>query len=107
MEKEHSKSLTRRVGLILGSIGISNIGDWIYFIALNLMILSSYKSAWSVGGLYVIRPFADLLTNMICGSFVDRLNKRKWLYSLDFIRSGLIMSLLFNQSLIYIYPVVF
>ncbi|MDQ0174771.1 hypothetical protein J2S08_000604 [Bacillus chungangensis] len=61
--------------LILG-IGVSNFGNWIYLVALNLLILERTGSPAAVAGLYVIRPIATIFTNIWAGSFIDRLNKR-------------------------------
>ncbi|WP_128895688.1 MFS transporter [Longirhabdus pacifica] len=88
--------------LILG-IGISHLGNWIYFIALNILILNITGSAAAVAGLYVIRPIAVLLTNTWAGSVVDRVNKRKLMMIIDLMRGSLIMLLPFITSLWTIY----
>ncbi len=44
--------------LLLFGIGTSNIGDWIYLIALNVMMLDITNSPLAVSGLYMIKPLA-------------------------------------------------
>ncbi|PGL69344.1 MFS transporter [Bacillus sp. AFS055030] len=88
--------------LIIG-IGISNLGNWIYLIALNIAILNLTGSASAVAGIYVIRPIATLLTNTWSGSIIDRVNKRKILITVDLIRGSLIFVIPFLTSIWSIY----
>ncbi|CAD5901761.1 conserved membrane hypothetical protein [Carnobacterium maltaromaticum] len=105
MEKE--KNYKRLSISILSSIGLANVGEWIYFIALNLMILNSGGTAFAVGILYIIRPIADMLTNILLNAYVDKLAKKKWMVLLTVARALLVGSLVFNQNLLFIYTVVF
>lgn len=98
----------RRNSLIyLITLGCSSIGEWIYFIALNLMILSQGGTAADIAILYIIRPIADIVTNIIFSAHIDRFNKKSWLFSLNIISSVLIGLLLFNQHIIFISIIVF
>lgn len=92
---------------LLTSVGLANIGEWIYFIALNMMILNQGGNAFSVGLLYIIRPIADILTNLISNAYIDRLSKKKWMISLSLLRALLVALLVFNQNLFFIYVIVF
>ncbi|MBM7578702.1 MFS transporter [Jeotgalibacillus terrae] len=76
--------------LLLSSIGITSIGSWIYFIALNLMIFNETGSAAAVGLLYIIRPAAALLTSFWCGSLVDRVQKKRLMFWLTLLQSVLV-----------------
>ncbi|WML47028.1 hypothetical protein RCG23_15645 [Neobacillus sp. PS3-34] len=49
--------------LLISGIGISNLGNWIYLIAINLLVLKLTGSAAAVAGIYIIRPLAMLFTN--------------------------------------------
>lgn len=98
---------THTIGLLLTSVGLANIGEWIYFIALNMMILNNGGNALSVGTLYIIRPMADILTNMVFSAYIDRLPKKKWLVLLSLLRAWLVGLLIFNQQLMFIYVIVF
>ncbi|WP_163579747.1 MFS transporter [Gracilibacillus saliphilus] len=92
--------------LLLG-IGVSKVGEWIYFIALNLIVLDMTGSPLTVSGLYIIKPLATLFTNFWAGSLVDRINKRKFMIFLDLIRAILIALLPLMSSVPLIYLVVF
>ncbi len=63
--------------ILLFGIGLSNVGAWIYFIALNLIILDMTGSPLALAILYMMRPLAGLVTNAWSGSLVDRVNKTK------------------------------
>ncbi|WP_157998040.1 MFS transporter [Ornithinibacillus scapharcae] len=88
-------------------IGISNIGEWIYLLSLNITVLNMTDNKLAVSLLYIIVPLATIATNFWGGSLIDRMNKRKLLISLDFIRAGLIVLLPFIPNLMYIYIIVF
>ncbi|MFE4354351.1 MFS transporter [Peribacillus butanolivorans] len=72
--------------LLLG-IGVSNVGEWIYFISLNLIVLDMTGSPLAVSVLYIIKPLATLCTNFWAGSIIDRLNKRKLMVFFDIFRA--------------------
>nr|WP_144235634.1 MFS transporter [Planomicrobium okeanokoites] len=94
--------------ILLAAVGISNIGAWIYLIALNLKVLAmADNSALAVAGLYMTVPLAAIFTNMWAGSLIDRLNKRKLLIGLDLARAALILLLPLFDSLASIYAAVF
>lgn len=91
--------------LLLG-IGVSNIGSWIYFIALNLIVLDMTKSPFAVSVLYILRPIATLLTNLWSGSLIDRWNKRNAMAALDVLRAVFITLMPLFSSTWYIYSLV-
>lgn len=94
--------------ILLISIGIANVGAWIYLIALNLSVLQRADgSAFAVAALYAIAPAAMLVTNGWGGSIVDRFNKKQLIISLDISRAILIGLLPFIHSLEIIYLLVF
>ncbi|HAQ06386.1 MAG TPA: MFS transporter [Bacillus bacterium] len=93
--------------LLIFGIGISNIGNWIYFVAINLLVLKMTGSAAAIAGLFIIRPLAILLTNTWAGSVIDRVNKRKLMIYIDLIRGLLIVTIPFFSSLIPIYIIMF
>lgn len=94
--------------ILLFGIGISNIGMWIYFIALNLMVFNMTGSALAVAALYIIRPLATLFTNLWCGSVIDRTNKKYMMILLD-VTQGILITCLafFSSSIGMIYLLVF
>ncbi|GAB1764671.1 MFS transporter [Priestia megaterium] len=93
--------------LLLFGIGTSNIGDWIYLIALNVMMLDMTNSPLAISGLYMIKPLAALCTNIWSGSLIDRMNKRKLMMFLDWMRAGVIACLPLFSSILIIYVLVF
>ncbi|MCM3609716.1 MFS transporter [Planococcus sp. MERTA32b] len=94
--------------ILLAAVGISNIGAWIYLIALNLKVLAmADNSALAVAGLYMTVPLGAIFTNVWAGSLIDRLNKRKLLIGLDLARAALILLLPLFDSLAFIYGAVF
>lgn len=94
--------------ILLLAIGISNVGAWIYLIALNLEVLElANGSPLAVGALYMIGPAAVLVTNFWSGSLIDRMNKRKIMIVLDLLRAALVCLLPFTDSLSVIYSIVF
>ncbi len=94
--------------ILLGGVGVSTIGAWVYFIALNVIVFTMTGSALAVAGLYIIKPLATLFTNIWAGSMIDRLNKKYLMFTLDIIRAVLIACLAFYSfSLLMIYLFVF
>ncbi len=93
--------------LLLLGIGVSNLGGWIYLIALNLIVLDMTGSPLAVSILYILIPVAALCTNFWAGSYIDRLNKRKVMIGLDLIRALFIFFLPMMDSLLLIYIGVF
>ncbi|MGV2938799.1 MFS transporter [Mesobacillus sp. LC4] len=92
--------------LVLG-IGVSNIGNWIYFVAINLLVLKLTGSAAAIAGLFIIRPLAILFTNTWAGSVIDRVNKRRLLVYIDILRGILIAIIPFFNSIVPIYIIMF
>jgi len=93
--------------LLLSSVGIANLGAWIYLIALNVLVYNMGGSALAVAALYVIKPLATLFTNAWSGSMIDRLNKRKLMIHLDIYRALFIAILPLLPSLWIVYVFVF
>ncbi|SFG38671.1 Major Facilitator Superfamily protein [Halobacillus alkaliphilus] len=92
--------------LLLFGIGLSNIGDWIYLIALNLIVLDMTGSPLAVAALYILKPLATLFTNFWSGTIIDRLNQRNLMVELDMVRAAIIFILPSLSSLWLIYSAV-
>ncbi|MEQ6854298.1 MFS transporter [Lysinibacillus capsici] len=97
----------RYPAILLCSIGVSSVGEWIYFIALNLIVLNLTESALAVSGLYIIRAISSLFTNFWSGSLIDRFNKKKLMIILNMVQSLLIVILPCFSSLLWMYVLVF
>ncbi|MFB9330333.1 MFS transporter [Paenibacillus aurantiacus] len=93
----------RKASLLFVGFGFSNLGNWIYFVAINLIVLNLTGSAAALAGLFVIRPLAMLLTNFWSGSVIDRVNVRKLMILVDVARGGLICCMAWASSLWSIY----
>jgi MFS family permease len=87
--------------LLLG-IGVSNIGSWIYFLALNVIVFNMTDSPLAVSALYIIKPLATLFTNLWGGSVIDRVNKKYLMVGLDIIQGTLITCLAFSTNTLWI-----
>ncbi len=92
--------------IYLTSVGITNIGGWIYLLALNLLILESTGSILAVAGLYIIKPFANMLTSLWAGSIIDRFSTKYLMISLDILRALLVSLLFLVDSIVLVYLLV-
>ncbi|WZX99973.1 MFS transporter [Bacillus sp. FSL W7-1360] len=100
-------SVGKHPALLLVGIGTSNIGAWVYLLAINLMVFDMTKSPLAVAALYILLPIATLCANFWAGSFIDRLNQRNMMISLDIFRAICIFLLSFVSPLWLIYVLVF
>ena len=57
---------------------VSLLGDWFNLIASATLVADLTQSGVAVGGLFVVRMFAQLLVSPVAGVAADRFN-RKWL----------------------------
>ncbi|GIP26101.1 MFS transporter [Paenibacillus sp. J23TS9] len=96
-----------RSALLIFGIGFSNLGNWIYFVAINLLIINLTGSAAAVAGFFIVKPVAMLLTNLWSGSIIDRVNIRKLMIGVDIIRGLLIALIPWLPSIWMIYAVTF
>ncbi|WP_040225597.1 MFS transporter [Bhargavaea cecembensis] len=97
----------KKYGLLLGGIGVSNFGNWVYLVALNLLVLDMTGSAAAVAGIYIIGPAARVITNLFAGSVIDRSDKKRLMIASDVLRGLLILLMPFAGSIWLIYALVF
>ncbi len=93
--------------ILLGGIGISNVGAWVYLIALNLIILNKTGSPLAIALLYILHPIATISSNAWAGSLIDRVNTRRLMMGLDVFRAICIAVIPFLPSLLYVYILAF
>lgn len=93
--------------LLLAGIGVSNVGAWVYLIALNLIILNETGSPLAIALLYILGPIATICSNGWAGSLIDRVNTRRMMVGLDICRALCIASIPLLSSLIYVYILAF
>ncbi|MEN2768038.1 MFS transporter [Ornithinibacillus xuwenensis] len=92
--------------ILLSIIGISSIGEWVYFLALNLIVLDR-MGVLAVSGLYILKASSTLFTNIWSGSLIDRLNKKHLMMWLTTIQAVFIALLPSFSSIWTIYGIVF
>lgn len=90
-------------GVLLSSIAISNIGDFIYLIAINIIVFQLTGSAAAVAGLWIISPLTNIVTKFWTGSFIDYRSKRKVMISTYVIRAVFISLIPFAPNMIMVY----
>lgn len=99
------KSLTtwRNPTLLLLSIGISSIGNFIYLVAINIIVYQQTGSAAAVAGLWIIGPLTNIFTKFWTGSFIDYRSKRKIMIVTYIIRATFICFIPFAPNMLIIY----
>ncbi|MCR6108792.1 MFS transporter [Bacillus sp. A301a_S52] len=93
--------------ILLMAVGVSHIGEWVFLIAMNLIIFEMTGSPFAITILYATKPLAAVMTMVWAGSLIDRLNKRRLMIILDASRALLICLLPFISSLGLIYMMIF
>lgn len=99
--------IIRKYWLLLVGLGFSNLGNWIYLVALNLFVWHLTESPAAMAGIFVVGPTARVLTNLVAGSFIDRMNKRTLMIITDIIRGIIVFCMPFMDSIWLIYTFVF
>lgn len=97
----------KHAGLLLSGVGISNLGDFIYIVAINLMVLNMTQSPAAVAGLWIISPIASVCTKFWSGSLIDRYDQRQLMIGADMLRAMLVAMLPLMSSLWMMYSVMF
>ena len=89
--------------LLLGAVGISGLGDFVFLVAINLLVYQMTESASAVAGLWIVGPLASIFTRFWAGSIIDRANRKKLMIWTDLIRALLIALVPFMPSVWGIY----
>ncbi|WP_264740211.1 MFS transporter [Cytobacillus firmus] len=97
----------KMASLLLTGIGISRLGDFIYLIAINLIVYDMTGSAAAVAGLWIIGPVTSVLTNSWSGGMIDRKNKKSIMIWTDMARALGVALIPFLGSIGFIYAVLF
>ncbi|MCM3090611.1 MULTISPECIES: MFS transporter [unclassified Cytobacillus] len=93
--------------LLLTGTGISRLGDFIYLIAINLIVYDLTGSAAAVAGLWIIGPITSVITNSWSGGMIDRKNKKSIMIWTDMARALGVALIPFIGSIGSIYAVLF
>ncbi|USK50784.1 MFS transporter [Bacillus sp. CMF12] len=95
----------KMASFLLTGIGISRLGDFIYLIAINLIVYDMTGSAAAVAGLWIIGPVTSVLTNSWSGGMIDRKNKKSIMIWTDMARALGVALIPFLGSIGFIYAV--
>ncbi|MCS0669868.1 MFS transporter [Cytobacillus firmus] len=97
----------KMASFLLTGIGISRLGDFIYLIAINLIVYDMTGSAAAVAGLWIIGPITSVLTNSWSGGLIDRKNKKSIMIWTDLARAMGVALIPFLGSIGFIYAALF
>lgn len=91
--------------LLLVSIGISSVGNFIYLVAINIIVFQLTGSAAAVAGLWIIGPLTNIVTKFWTGSYIDYRSKRKIMMATYIMRALLIGMIPLAPNMIVIYGI--
>lgn len=91
--------------LLLISIGISSIGNFIYLVAINIIVYRLTESAAAVAGLWIVGPLTNIFTKFWTGSFIDYRSKRQVMVTTYLIRALFIGFIPFAPNIAVIYAI--
>lgn len=91
--------------ILLCSLGIASIGDFIYLIAINIIVYQMTGSAAAVAGLWVVSPLTNIVMKFWTGSFIDYRSKKKIVFATFLSRAVLIALIPFMPNIIGIYAI--
>ncbi|EPZ45623.1 hypothetical protein N007_08240 [Alicyclobacillus acidoterrestris ATCC 49025] len=94
------------VVILVTANGVSNIGDFVYLVALNLYVLNTTNSAFAVASIWGVPLAEQLLIGSWVGSITDRLPLRSTLIAVEISRT-IIVFLLPLVPIYWIYPLLF
>jgi len=87
---------------------ISNFGDrFTYMANMALIVFNWGGSAMETGGMFIAMSLPAIVLGPIAGVFVDRYNKKKVMILCDLARAAIVPLLIFADSLIQVYIIVF
>lgn len=95
----------KELAVLLTSLGIAGIGDFIYLVAINIIVFQMTGSAAAVAGLRIIGPIVNIFTKFWTGSFIDYRSKKKVMVATYLLRAGLIALIPFAPHILVIYTI--
>ncbi len=89
--------INRDFALLCGGQAVSVLGDWVFNLTLVLWVATRIapNQPWAVSGVLLAASIPTLVVGPAAGVFVDRWDKRRTMLTMDAIRAGLIMTLVF------------
>ncbi|MBP3951799.1 MFS transporter [Bacillus suaedae] len=100
MEGKH----TYNYYLILSAIGIAAFGEWLYRLALPIIVLEMTKSASLTALMYILEFIPFIILGPMAGAIADRIDRKKLVVSMQVIASilaGLLVYVLQQQWVNY------
>lgn len=91
--------------VLLASLGIAGTGDFVYLVAINIIVFQLTGSAAAVAGLWIIGPVVNILTKLWTGSFIDFRSKKKVIIASYLLRAGFIAMIPLAPSIVGIYVI--
>ena len=91
--------------ILLSSVSIAGIGDFIYLVAINIIVYQLTGSAAAVAGLWIIGPLTNIITKFWTGSYIDYRSKRKVMKVTFLLRAGFICLIPLAPNMIVIYGI--
>lgn len=91
--------------VLLLSMAISNIGNFIYLVAINIVVYQLTGSAAAVAGLWIIGPLTNVITKFWTGSFIDYRSKRRVMMTTYIIRALFTAMIPFAPNMVVIYGI--
>ncbi|SDJ09372.1 MFS transporter [Salimicrobium halophilum] len=95
----------RAPALLLTSMGIASIGDFIYLVAINIIVYQITGSATAVAGLWMVGPLTNIITKFWTGSFIEYRSKKQVMTITYMIRAAFICLIPFAPNMIVIYGI--
>lgn len=87
------RGLPRNYWLLLGAFFVSTTGDWLYRLALPLLVLQMTGSALGTAAVYALEHLPFLLFSLFGGVAADRLDRRRLLVATDLVSVAVVGSL--------------
>ncbi len=91
--------------VLLLSLGIAGIGDFIYLVAINIIVYQMTGSAAAVAGLWIVGPIVNILTKFWTGSFIDYRSKKSVIIFTYLLRAGFIALIPLAPNVLVIYVI--
>lgn len=89
--------------VLLFSIGIASVGDFIYLVAINIIVFQMTGSAAAVAGLWIVSPLTNIITKFWTGSYIDFRSKKHVMIVTYIIRAVFICFIPFAPNIFVIY----
>lgn len=102
-----SRTWHLQIFTLLSGEGVSSVGNYLFLVAINVLVLERTGSAVAVASLWLVQPFASLIVGGWIGSVTDRVNQRTLLVIVEVFRGILIATIPLYSGTGLIYGVLF